>query len=153
MNRRTLLRATACVPAIALLGCGAQTASQIAADVQSIAAGLTAAMADIKLIPSIPSAALTQLDFYLATIQADAAKVASALATPATSTLQEIAQVVQALASVALPLVPEGSVVEATIQAAVSLLPVILAAVGVSGAGIPARYRPAQARAILAAFR
>ena len=58
---------------------------------------------------------------------------------------------VQAIASVALPLVPAGSVIQATIQAAVSLLPVILAAVGVSGAGVPVKYRPSQARAILAA--
>ena len=58
----------------------------------------------------------------------------------------------QALASVALPLVPAGSVIEATVQAAVSLLPEILAVVGVSGAGVRTKYSPAQARAILAAF-
>nr|WP_294522993.1 hypothetical protein [uncultured Rhodopila sp.] len=153
MLRRTLLCTTVLVPAIALVGCQVQTASQIASDVKLIASGLTAATADIKLLPGIPSAAVTQLDFYLATIQAGAAKVASATATPAASTIQEITQVVQALASVALPLVPAGSVIEAAIQAALSLLPVILAAVGVSGAGMQPKYQPSQARAILAAFR
>ena len=153
MNRRTLLRATAFVPAIGLLGCEGQTASQLATDVNLITSGLTAAFAALKQIAGVPSAVLTQIDFYVATIQADAAKVATAVGTPATSTVQEIGQVVQALASIVLPLVPGGSVIEATIQAAVSLLPVILAAAGVSGAGVPVKYRPEQARAILAAFR
>ncbi len=153
MNRRTLLRVTAFLPALGLIGCGGQTASQIAADVNLIASGLAAATAQLGQIPGVPNAALTQVDFYLATIQADAAKIAGALSTSATSTVQEVSQVVQALASVVLPLVPAGSVIEATVNAAVSLLPVILAAVGVSGAGVPAKYRPAQARAILAAFR
>ncbi len=153
MLRRTLLFASAIVPAVAIVGCEVQTASQIASDVQLIASGLTAAMAEIKLLPGIPAADITQLDFYLATIQAGAAKVAAATSTPATSTIQEIAQVVQALASVALPLLPGGSAIEVAIQAALSLLPVILAAVGVSGAGIATKYQPSHARAILAAFR
>jgi hypothetical protein len=153
MNRRTLLCATAFVPALGLIGCGGQTASQIAADVNLIASGLTAAIAQIGQIPGVPSVATAQIDFYLATIQADAAKIAGATSTPAASSVQEVGQVVQALASVVLPLVPAGSVIEATVKAAVSLLPVILAAVGVSGAGVPAKYRPEQARAILAAFR
>jgi hypothetical protein len=153
MNRRTLLCAAAFVPALGLLACGSQTASQLATDVQLIAAGLTAAIADIKQVPGVSSAAVIQLDDDLATIQADAAKVATSVATPATSTVQEIGQVVQAVAAVVLPLVPAGSVIEATIQAAVSLLPVVLAAVGVSGAGVPAKYEPEQARLILAAAR
>jgi hypothetical protein len=151
MNRRSLLTTAAFLPAAALLACGTQTVSQIATDVNLIASGLTAAIANIKQIPGVPTAILTQLEFYLATIQADAAKVASATSTPATSVVQEISQVVQALASIALPLIPAGSVIQATIQAALSLLPVILAAVGVSGARVSARYRPDQARAILAA--
>jgi hypothetical protein len=151
MNRRTLLGVAVLLPAATPLACGTQTPSQIASDVNLVASGLAAAINDIKQIPGVPAAALAQLELYLATIQADAAKVASATATPTTSTVQEISQVVQALASVALPLVPAGSVMQATIQAAVSLLPVILAAVGVSGAGVPVSYRPSQARAILAA--
>ncbi len=152
MNRRMLLGATALVPTLALIRCAGQSASRIAADVNLIASGLTAVVAQIGQIPGVPSAALTQVDFYLAKIEADAVKIARATSTPATSTVQEVSQVVQALASVVLLLVPAGSVIEATIQAAVSLLPVILAAVGVAGAGVPAKYPPARARAILAAF-
>jgi hypothetical protein len=151
MNRRTLLGAAALLPAAALLACGTQTPSQIATDVNLIASGLAAAIASIRQIPGVPAAALAQLESYLVIIQADAAKVASATATPATSTVQEISQVVQAIALVALPRVPAGSVTQATIQAAVSLLPVILAAVGVSGTGISVKYPPSQARAILVA--
>jgi hypothetical protein len=151
MNRRTLLGAAALLPPAAMLACGTQTPPQITTDVNLIASGLTAAIASIKQISDVPAAALAQLESYLAIIQADVAKVASANATPATSTVREISQAVQAIASVALPLVPAGSVAQAAIQAAVSLLPVILAAVGVSGAGVPVEYRPSQARAILAA--
>ncbi|PPQ27079.1 hypothetical protein [Rhodopila globiformis] len=151
MNRRTLLGIAALLPAATLFACGTQTPSQIATDVNLIAAGLATTVNSIRQIPGVPTAAVTQIEQYLTTIQADAAQVASATATPATSTVQEISQVVQALASVALPLVPAGSVMQATIQAAVSLLPVILAAVGVSGAGVPVTFLPSQARTILAA--
>src|SRR4051794_5077309 len=104
-----------------------QTPSQIATDVNLIASGLAAAIVSIRQIPGVPTAALTQLESYLAIIQADADKVASATATPATAIVREINQMGQAIASVALPLVPAGSIMEATSQAAVSLLPVILA--------------------------
>ena len=82
MNRRTLLGAAAFVPVAALLACGTQTSSQVATDVNLIASGVAAAIASIKQIPGVPTATLTQLEAYLAIIQADAAKVASATATP-----------------------------------------------------------------------
>lgn len=154
-SRRGLLAvsALATVSAVALAACtsGTPTPSQLAADVNLVAAGLEAAVARIKKIPGLPSAALAQIEIYLGIVEADAAKVAAAVASPPAGAVQEIAQVVQALASVALPLLPAGSVAEAAIQAAISLLPVILAAIGVAGAGVPARYAPADARAILAA--
>jgi hypothetical protein len=154
-SRRGLLAvsALATVSAVALAACtsGTPTASQLAADVNLIATGLTAALPQIQQIPGLPAAALAEIEKYLAIIQADAVKVAAAVASPPPGTVQEIAQVVQALAAVALPLLPAGSVAEAAIQAAISLLPVILAAIGVAGAGVPARYAPADARAILAA--
>ncbi len=149
IDRRTLLCAAACVPAVTLLACSPQTASQLKNDVNLIASGLAAALNGIRRIPGIPPAILNQLNSYVATIQADAAAITSA--TPATPTVQEIGQMVQAMASAALPFVPAGSVIEATIQAALSLLPVILAAVRVSGAALSAAYQPDQARLILAA--
>ncbi|WP_428486006.1 hypothetical protein [Rhodopila sp.] len=151
MNRRILLRAAALAPAASLMACATQAPSQLATDVTLIASGLTAAIAQIKQIPAVPSATVTQLDAYLAAVQADAAQVAGATSAPATSTVQQIAQVVQAVASTVLPLVPGGSVVEATVQAAVSLLPAVMAEIGVSGATAPMKFTPDQARLILAA--
>lgn len=134
---------------------GATTPTQLATDVNLIASGLSAAIASVAAIPGVSAAAVTQLQGYLATIQADAKTVAAATVTTPTSTVQEVAQAVQAVASVALPLIPGGSTVLALIQAAISLLPSILAAIGVSGAApaTPPVYSPAQARLILASAK
>ncbi|WP_428485925.1 hypothetical protein [Rhodopila sp.] len=170
MLRRHLLRTVAAAAVAATTACATTTAvpPQLATDVNLIATGLAAAIAGIKQIPGVPIAALTQLDADLATIQVDAARITSATAGTAISTIQEIGQVVEAIAAVALPLIPGGSTVETTIEAAVSLLPVILAAVGSAGAARTARlagdglaspegravrttFTPEQARLILAA--
>jgi phage-related protein len=138
------------VPALSVLGCATSstTPSQLATDVNLIASGLAAAIASIQQIPGVASTTLTQLQADLTTIQADAAQVASA---PATSVVQAIGQAVQAVAALVLPLVPGGSSIEVTVQAALSLLPEIMAAAGVSGATTTPKFTPEQARLILAA--
>ncbi len=150
MNRRRLLLSGG-----ALVGLGAcqtsPTPSQLTTDVNLIASGLSAAIRSIAAIPGVPAADVARLNTYLATIQADAAAVAGETATPVTGTVQEIGQVVQAVAAVALPIIPGGSAILPVIQAAISLLPVILASVGASGAGVVATFSPDQARLILAA--
>ncbi len=150
MNRRTIIHAFALLPVSTIVACGMQTPSpsQLASDVNLIVTGLTAAVASIKQIPGVPAPAVMQLQLYLTKIQADAQQI---VATPAPSTVQEIGQVVQDVAAIALPLIPGGSVVEATVQAAVSLLPTLMAAIGVSGAALSTKYDPDQARLILAA--
>lgn len=152
MFRRDFLSSLALGTVLTATGCSTSStaASQLVADVNLIASGLAAAVASIKQIPGVPAARLSQLDADLAAIQADAAKLVTAVAP---STVQQIGQVVQAVAAIALPLVPGGSAIEATVQAAVSLLPVIMAAVGVSGAAMSVKFPPAQARLILAAAR
>jgi hypothetical protein len=131
------------------------TPSQLATDTSLIASGLSAAIASIAAIPGVSPATVSQLQGYLATIEADATTVAAATVTTPTNIVEEIAQTVQAVASVALPLIPGGTSLVALINAAVSLVPTILAAVGVSGAAPagPLPYTPAQARLILAAAR
>ena len=151
-SRRGLLAAGALLPVLGLAACQTQTLSQIILNVKLVAGGLAAAEASIAAIPGVPTAALTQIDSCLLIIQADAAKLAAAIGTPATGLVQEIGQAVQALAAIALPLLPAGSVAEALLQAAVSLLPEILAAAGVLGAVPAAVYSPAQARLLLAAY-
>ena len=143
--------------ATAVLGaCSNLPLSQLASDANLIATGISSAVASIKLIPGLPTAAVTQIEGYLATIQKDAAAIAAATTAPATGNVQEIAQAVQAIASVVLPLgaaVPGLAPFVPLIEAAISLLPAILAAVGVSGGELTGqRYTPAEARLILSAW-
>ncbi len=150
MLRRDILSIVPLIAALNLTGCAgtAATPTQLATDVNLIASGLSAAIASISQIPGVSATVVSQLQADLATIQADAAKVAS---TPQASIVQEIGTVVQAVATIALPLIPGGSAVAATVQAAVSLLPAVLAAAGVNGVTIAAQFTPDQARLILAA--
>jgi hypothetical protein len=150
-SRRSLVFLSAATVALAATGCAGTTPSQLASDVQLIASGLASAAAALMQVPGVPAATLTQLQGYLDTIKADAAAVASG-PSGATGTVQEIASTVQVVASIALPLIPGGSAIVAIVEAAVSLLPAILAAVGISGTtGAVAVYTPDQARLILRA--
>ncbi len=153
-RRRLLLATSGLVASVALAACSTANTvpSQVATDVQLIASGLSAAIAAVAAIPGVPAATVTQLQGYLATIQTDAAQVASATASASTSTVQEIATTVQAVADVALPLIPGGAVAVPLINAAVSLLPSILTAFGITSATKRAPvYTPDQARLILRA--
>lgn len=158
MNRRQLLRTTATIAAsgLVLAACAGSssptpTATQLAQDVNLVAAGLTAALAQVSAIPGIATATVTQLAGYLATVQADAKIVAAGTAAAGTSVVQEIASGVQSIAAIVMPLVPSSSQITNLINAAISLLPVILAAVGLVAADkvVPV-YTPAAARLILA---
>ena len=153
-RRRALFYGVAAAPILMVLGrcAGTPSTSQLATDVGLIASGLAAAIAAVAAIPGVPAATVTQLQGYLATIQADAKAVAAATATAATGTVQEIVSAVQALAPIALSFVPGGSAVVAIVNAALSLLPSILAAIGVAGVStVKAVYSPDSARLILRA--
>jgi hypothetical protein len=97
--------------------------------------------------------AVATLEDDLSRLQADVAAVTVASGKPAPTTVQQIGQVVEAVASIALPLIPGGSAIALTIEAAVALLPPIMAAAGISGIGPKSDLTPDQARAILAAAR
>jgi hypothetical protein len=137
---------------IGLAGCANATPSQLATDVQLIASGLAAAIAAVAAVPGVPAVTMNQLQGYLTTIQTDAKAVAAATATAATGTVQEIVSAVQALAPIALSFVPGGSTVWSIVNSALSLLPSLLAAIGVVGAPMAkAVYTPDSARLILRA--
>ena len=144
-------------------GCAATTNPVTAVNVGAtdaglIATGLASAVATLQATPN-PTAAqqatLTQLQGYLATVQADAKQIAASTATPATSVISEIVQIVQTIAPIALSFVPGGGAIVPIINAAVSLAPQLLADLGLSAAtlnGQPLptpKYTPDQARAIL----
>jgi hypothetical protein len=147
--------------AIALAACSSTTVtlSQLAADVQLVASGISSVVAAVAQIPGVPATTVTQLQGYLATIQIDAGKVASATpsavaGTSIASIVEEIAVAVQAVAEVALPLIPGGSAAVPILNAAVSLLPIILDAAGIAGATkAVGAYTPDQARLILSAVK
>lgn len=146
-TRRAMLSLSA---AFAATSCAGTTPSQLASDVRLIASGLASVVASLAQAPGVPPATLARLQDWLDTIEADAAQVATASAGP--GPVPEFVRAVQALASIALPLIPGGSAIAALIDAAVSLLPMVLGAVGISGATLAAPvYAPDQARLILRA--
>ncbi len=153
MNRRTLLvAASTLIPAGLLAACQngkAPSASQVATDVNLIATAMGPVVAALATTPNVSPALVTKAQGYLAIIQADAAKIAAATLNPPAGTVQEIVQVVQALAGIvgSIPALAPYAVV---IQAAVALAPVMLAAVGVQVTGAAPSMTPTQARAILA---
>ena len=149
-TRRAMLSLSAA--ALAATSCAGKTPSQLATDVGLIASGLASVVTSLAQAPGVPAATLAQLQGWLATIEADAAQVAAASA--GAGGVVEFARAVQALAAIALPLIPGGSAIAALIDAAMSLLPMVLGTVGISGAPLAAPvYAPDQARLILRAVR
>jgi hypothetical protein len=135
--------------------------SQLASDGNLIAGGLTAAIAQIMQIPNLatgPGSVLATLQGYLTTIQNDAASIAAATATPAASVVSEIVTFIGKFAPLAIGLLPGGSAIATAvlpiINAAISLTPGLLVAIGLTGGpatAIQGPYTPAVARSILAA--
>ena len=153
MNRRGLLISVAALLPLsaALVACNKPvTTTQIASDVQLIASGLQPVVNALVNAPNVSASVIAQVQGYLATIKADAAQIAASTATPAVGTVQQIVQAVQALAGIA-GSIPALAPYAMAIQAAVALLPVLLADVGVVTSGAKPSMTPMQARAILAA--
>lgn len=149
MNRRTLLRTTIAIPALAALAaCSSTQMTQVTSDVQAITTGLTNIMPQIATV--VPAAAVAQLTTYLNDLKSLAATVSGNVSA---TTIQQVAKDVEAFADLVLPLVPGGAVFVVAINAALALLPGLLAAVGVSAGTLAApAMTPAQARAVLASF-
>ena len=153
-SRRTILAAAGAAAALlSVAACSSSiTTSQIATDANLIAQGLQPLAADVAAIPGVPSATLAKVQADLAKLQQAAAGIATATAGQQTTSVQGIAALVEEIASVVLPLVPGGAPWVLVVQAAQALVPVILAAAGVSGSTGAAPTMPAtQARLILAA--
>jgi hypothetical protein len=146
ISRRTLLAAT---PA-ALAGCATlNSPSGLASDVQLVSAGVAAAVQQIAAIPGVASSLVTKIQADALIVSADAAKIAAAAAA-ASGLVPQIAAAVNEIAALVLPLFPATQPFVPLINGALSLLPVILAAAGVSGATPAAPvYTPDEARLIL----
>jgi hypothetical protein len=115
-------------------------ASQLATDAGLIVSGLQAVIA---MIPSTAGFATT-----LATLNADltsaenfANTVASAASPPATSTVQEIVNVLEGAAPILLGLIPGAASIAGIVQAILSLTPTLLSDVGSVGLAMASASR------------
>ena len=152
---KKLLIVLASITALAVAACST-TVSQVATDVQLVATGVEAVLTAVKGISGVSSDTIADIEKYVTIVKDDAAKVAADTSSAGTDKVQEIVAAVKSINSIvgALAGVPSG--VTALINAAVSLLPTLLQAAGISSADMSAQapvYSAAQARAILSAVR
>lgn len=153
LSRREILRTSATVPALALLAaCGkpAVTFSSVANDVTLVAAGLGPVVNALQMTPGVTAATVAMARGYLATIEADAKQIATATENPPTAVGQEVVQDIQALAGIT-STIPALAPYAVIVEAAVAMIPVILAGLGVQATGASPKMSAAQARATLAA--
>jgi hypothetical protein len=133
-----------------LAGCAAQT-SQLAQDAQLIAGGLQAALPSIQTIQGISASVIQSVQTDITEVSAYATDLANQAATTPTTIVQQIGSLVQEVGKLVIPFLPAGSSLLAIVQAAISLLPALFAAVGLSGAPASTPYQVNDARLILRA--
>jgi hypothetical protein len=137
-RRQTLAGSAALL--VALAGCaGTTTVSQGANDLALLAAGL-APVVDAAAPLADPNT-VGKIRQYLATIQAASAAVSSATAAP-TGVVQEAIAAVNALVPIVLPLLPNGSALVVAAQAALALVPVVLAEFGIAATPTAGKSKP-----------
>jgi hypothetical protein len=133
-GRRALLVTSARLAlAAAALGtlnaCAGQTADQLTSDVNLIVNGLNSIIPTLQGLPASaqPNATvMAQIEKALQDLQANAAAVGTALA-PNPSAIQAISTAISTLSALVSPFYPMASVLNTIIQAALALLPGILA--------------------------
>lgn len=146
-TRRHILLAA---PAILLAACNA-TPQQIESDATIISTGLQGVLPALQALGvQIPPAVSTTITATLAQIAADAPLIAAALKPDATL-VQRFAAGVQALAGLVGPYLPQAATVGALVQAALALLPGVLALAGIAAAAKAPAMGATQARAVLKA--
>lgn len=135
ISRRSMLGAIPLV-VLGVAGCtpGTVTPSQIASDASLIASGLGAVVASLSTIPGMNASTLTTVQTYLAQLKLDADLLAGNTAGIPTATVQDISALVGKIAAVVLPILPMGSATLPIVEAAQSLVLVLLAMAGVSAA-------------------
>lgn len=159
MNRRQFLGAGALASAFsvaALTGCATHpTPASVANDVSLIASGYRSVLPQIGTIAGITPAIVAKAGQAIADLQAAAAAFASADAAAVQKTLvQRIEADVNAVVAVLAGL-PLPAPISTILQAALVLLPIIEASVGIvaPAAAAPGGMSPSQARLALAAAR
>lgn len=157
ITRRLALSGAVSMPfVLGLTACGGRTESQLQADVQTIAAGLSGILADLQAVPGLNMSAgtATQIAHEIAVIKSQAAEIAGALA-PGQTVAADFAEAVTTLAALVQPFFPMAPAVAAVITAAASLAQVVLQETGALSAARSSKWTmPAgQARALLRAAK
>lgn len=157
-------RAALVFAVFALAGCASQIknitpvpADQASRDVNTIAAALSAVLNTlVALGANVPADVLDKIKAEIATINAAAAEIGNAVGratAPAASWLTMLQDAVSVVATLVTPFFPAASVVGSVINAALSLLPSVLAIFGTTVSArlkAPAHaYDPNEARTIL----
>jgi len=163
-TRRALLTTAALLP---VAGCAtikgwlaSTTPAQWATDIASIASWGPQIVAELKAL-NVASGTIAQVQSLFATVQADAAAVATATANVVTGTtvagyVQEAVQTITAICNVVMPLFPDTSPLVPIVDAFLAMVPFIASALGLTSAPMLAvkphtAYTVAQARALLTA--
>jgi len=152
MNRRSAL-ASVSLLALTLAGCqpGATPQQQLQADAALVTAGVAAVAVSVEATPNLDPATKTKIDNALATVVAANGIIQQSTAVPGTAAQQLIAAI-RVAAPILLGLLNPASAEAIAINAALALLPTILAAAGVTVAPAPAAkltMNPATARMVL----
>lgn len=151
MNRRALLIST--IALAGLVACGAQTPAQLKTDANLISATATVLIGPVLLAkPGITAGDVNNINTAIASIQAGATLIAQG--TDISTTAGKIAAAVNILQPIAVKYLPPTSQEGIAFNAMVTLLPLFLAAAGVTGAAPrPTGMTPDQARAIMAKYQ
>jgi hypothetical protein len=158
-RRAILVAAPLAAAGLALAACGntavppTLTPSQLATDLQLIATGFSPLATALQGVAGFPATALATVQAVLPQIAADAQAVAAATAGAPLATVQDFVTLVEKVADTVLPLIPGAGAIYEVVLAAQALLPVIEAAVGITGVAsltATSAFTPAAARLRLA---
>jgi hypothetical protein len=153
MQRRVVMSGLVLSPVLAVIGCGnGNSQDQVKTDVNLIANGLSGVVAALQALPAgrVPPDVLSRAQAIIGDIRTNAAAVSQAIAANP-DTVQAISSSVSTLSALLTPFFPAAPAVGLAVQAALALLPVVLAAVGKAPAAATAapKMTPDQARAVL----
>lgn len=133
LSRRGLTTfSAALIGTSALAACAGRTQDQLAADVNLLATGLSGVVAALQNASlKIPADIITQAQAAIDDIKSNAAAIGSAL-TPNANAVQAIGSAVSALSALLAPFFPVAPIVGTVVQAALALIPTILAFIHVT---------------------
>lgn len=158
-SRRSFLKSSSAIGAgaalVALGACQATSSStSLQTFVTAISNGLSGILTDITAIPGvvISPATMTSIQNELNILASDASQIGSVVTSSSAGTVQAISAAVTALVPLVTPFFAGAPFVATAIQAALALLPTILAMVSAPApAGVAPKMTPAAAVAVLQA--